>query len=161
MNTRLDNTKHTSLNESIAYVNSPQRELDEAVEYALALEDLLLALCEELDIDPDALVEDLQTPERAKEMRQKIRTARDNKSWARHERDEYHHLAGIAGTYSKEGERDHKGSARNAERRLATADRQQKALSAQDAKEKASKKLYGRGGKVVSAAKPAGAARKR
>lgn len=57
MNTRLTNTKHVSLNESIAYVNSPQRELDEATEYAHALEDILLALCEELDIDPETLVE--------------------------------------------------------------------------------------------------------
>lgn len=59
MNTRLTNDKHTSLNESISYVNSPQRELDEAVEYALALEEVLLALCEELELDPQALVEDI------------------------------------------------------------------------------------------------------
>ena len=58
MNTRLTNTKHTSLNESIAYVNSHQRELDEATEYAAQLEDLVLALCEELELDPQALVED-------------------------------------------------------------------------------------------------------
>ena len=161
MNTRLDNTKHLSLNESIAYVNSPQRELDEAVEYAAALEDLLLALCEELEIDPDALVEDLQTPERAKEMRQKIRTARENKREARVAQSDYRHLADLGDRYGSVTSDGHRQDARNASRRLATADRQQKALSAQDAKEKASKKLYGRGGKVVSAAKPAGAARKR
>lgn len=161
MNTRLNNDKHLSLNESIAYVNSPQRELDEAREYAAALEDLLLALCEGLDIDPDALVEDLQTPERAKEMRKKIRTARDNKSWARHERDENRHLEDLAKPFGRDASDGHRQDARNAERRRATAERQQKTLSAQDAKEKASKKLYGRGGKVVGAVKPAGAARKR
>ena len=72
MNTRLNNTKHVSLNESIAYVNSPQRELDEAREYALALEEVLLALCEGLDIDPEALVEDVMTAARQKEHEKRL-----------------------------------------------------------------------------------------
>lgn len=154
MNTRLTNTKHLSLNESIAYVNSPQRELDEAREYALALEEVLLALCEGLDIDPEALVEDLQTPERAKEMRQKLRTARDRSSTARRDKSDFNHLADLGDRYGSVTSGDHRQEARNASRRLATAERQRKTLSAQDQREKNSSKLYGKGGKVVSKAKP-------
>lgn len=55
---RFNNTNHRSLNESIAKVQNPQVALDEALEYTAMLEAVILDICEELDLDPDALVED-------------------------------------------------------------------------------------------------------
>ena len=133
MNTRLTNTKHASLNESIAYVNSPQRELDEAREYALALEEVLLALCEELDIDPHALLEDLQTPARKREMDKQI-----ERQEARVDR------AGMPPSPFSRG----KGANRqrmSRDREIAKAN----TLWNRREREELSKKTYGRGGKVV------------
>jgi len=54
---RLNNDTYRSLNESINRVQNPQAALDEAMEYTAALEEVLLSLCEELNIDPQTLVE--------------------------------------------------------------------------------------------------------
>jgi hypothetical protein len=64
---RFDHDTYRSLNSSISQVQNPQAALDEALEYTALLEEVLLALCEELDIDPEALMEDIQTPERRAE----------------------------------------------------------------------------------------------
>ena len=70
---RTNHNTFRSLNESIARIQNPIAALDEAMEYTAALEAVLLALCEELDLDPQALLEDLQTPERDHEMYSSIR----------------------------------------------------------------------------------------
>lgn len=69
---RFNNTNHRSLNESIAKVQNPQQTLDEALEYTAALESVILSICEELEIDPDELVEMAQTKERAAEMKKNL-----------------------------------------------------------------------------------------
>jgi len=56
---RFDHDTYRSLNESIAKVQNPQAALNEALEYTAALEAALLALCEELGLDPEALMEDV------------------------------------------------------------------------------------------------------
>jgi hypothetical protein len=56
---RFDHDTYRSLNESISQVQNPQAALNEALEYTALLEEVLLALCEELDIDPQALMEDV------------------------------------------------------------------------------------------------------
>ena len=55
---RFDNTKFRSLNETISHIDQPQTAVDE---YTELLESVLLALCEELELDPNALLEDFQT----------------------------------------------------------------------------------------------------
>ena len=135
MNTRLTNTKHLSLNESIAYVNSPQRELDEAVEYARALEEVLLALCEELGIDPAALVEDIQTGERENEMFYKRRSLQDKE-------DSAGDRAVLSGSKNKDKKKELNKKWSAAKRALEKHDRR-------DRVEKDSSRLYGKGGKVV------------
>jgi hypothetical protein len=72
---RFDHDTYRSLNESISQVQNPHAALNEALEYTAALEEVLLALCEELGLDPEALMEDLQTPEREREMRPLVRKA--------------------------------------------------------------------------------------
>jgi hypothetical protein len=79
---RFDNDTYRSLNESIEQVQNPQAALNEALEYASALEEVLLSLCEELDLDPQALMEDIQTPEREREMRPLMRKARKQQAAA-------------------------------------------------------------------------------
>jgi len=59
---RFDNSKFRSLNETITHMNEPQVSVDE---YTELLESVLLALCDELELDPNELLEDYQTPERA------------------------------------------------------------------------------------------------
>ena len=73
---RFDHNTYRSLNESISHVQNPQAALDEALEYAEFLEDVLNDICEELGLDPQALVEDIQTAERARELNNKIRRVR-------------------------------------------------------------------------------------
>ena len=55
---RFNTNTFRSLNESIAYVQNPQAALEEAMEYTAALEEVILDLCEKLELDPQALVED-------------------------------------------------------------------------------------------------------
>jgi hypothetical protein len=61
---RFDNANFRSLNETITHIDEPQVSVDE---YTELLESVLLALCEELELDPNELLEDFQTPERAKQ----------------------------------------------------------------------------------------------
>ena len=61
---RFDNTKFRSLNETISHIDQPQTAVDE---YTELLESVLLALCEELELDPVALLEDWETTERKNE----------------------------------------------------------------------------------------------
>lgn len=68
---RFTNDTFRSLNESIARVQNPQAALDEAMEYTAILEEVILSLCEELDLDPQALVEDAVTAGRKSELSKK------------------------------------------------------------------------------------------
>jgi hypothetical protein len=68
---RTNHNTFRSLNESIARIQNPQAALDEAMEYNELLETVLLALCEELELDPNALLEDVQTYERSQETEKK------------------------------------------------------------------------------------------
>jgi hypothetical protein len=68
---RFNTNTFRSLNESIARIQNPQAALDEAMEYTALLETVLLALCEELELDPNALLEDVQTYERSQETTKK------------------------------------------------------------------------------------------
>ena len=69
---RFTNDTFRSLNESITRIQNPLAALDEAMEYTAALEAVILQLCEELEIDPQALVEDVMTAERQKEHEKKL-----------------------------------------------------------------------------------------
>lgn len=69
---RFNTDTFRSLNESIARVQNPQAALAEAMEYTAALEAVILALCEELELDPKALVEDVMTAERNREHQKKL-----------------------------------------------------------------------------------------
>ena len=69
---RFNTDTFRSLNESIARVQNPQAALAEAMEYTAILEEVILSLCEELEIDPQALVEDIMTAERQKEHEKKL-----------------------------------------------------------------------------------------
>jgi hypothetical protein len=72
---RFDHDTYRSLNESISQVQNPQAALNEALEYASFLEGILDTLCEELGLDPQAVMEDIQTAEREREMRPLVRKA--------------------------------------------------------------------------------------
>jgi len=65
---RFNTDAFRSLNKNIAAVQNSQAAIAEAMEYTSALESVLLALCEELEIDLNSLLEDLQTTEREEEM---------------------------------------------------------------------------------------------
>jgi len=54
---RLTTQKYSSLNKSITSVQNPEAALQEALEYTAVLETVILSLCEELDLDPQELVE--------------------------------------------------------------------------------------------------------
>lgn len=58
---RFNTDTFRSLNESIARVQNPQAALAEAMEYTAILEEVILSICEELELDPQALVEDALT----------------------------------------------------------------------------------------------------
>jgi hypothetical protein len=64
---RFTNTEYRSLNESISHVANPAAALARAEEYAELLEEVVAALCAELEIDPQALVEDVMTGARMRE----------------------------------------------------------------------------------------------
>jgi hypothetical protein len=119
---RLTNDKHQSLNESISHVANPAAALARAEEYAELLEEVITALCEELEIDPQELVEDIQTAERRREM--SVKSARAN-----------------AAAYSLRGRTD--TEARKI--RKAAADQNK-----QDSKEHRSKAVYAAGGRKIT-----------
>ena len=64
---RFTHNEFRSLNESISHVANPAAALAQAEEYAALLEDVITALCEEMEIDPSALVEDVMTAGRMRE----------------------------------------------------------------------------------------------
>ena len=79
---RFSSKQYRSLNEAINNVQDPQYYTTE--EYTEILEDLVEALCEELDVDPNQLLEDYQTPERAAQTdRLRMRTRKAAQSAAR------------------------------------------------------------------------------
>ena len=127
---RFNTNTFRSLNESIARIQNPQAALDEAMEYTALLETVLLALCEELDLDPNKLFEDIQTPERAEEMGKKER-----KAGADHDRK-------LQKAFDR-GENE--GSPK-----IRKIDRDYAKIANRDFKEKSDPdRLYGKGGKVV------------
>ena len=70
-------------------MSTPQNlheELTNTQNYITALEGAILHICEGLEIDPAALVEDLQTPARAQEMRKKIAALRKQNAAERKDR---------------------------------------------------------------------------
>lgn len=69
---RFNTDTFRSLNESIARIQNPQAALAEAMEYTAILEEVILSLCEELELDPQALVEDVMTVAREKEHQKKM-----------------------------------------------------------------------------------------
>ncbi len=152
---RFDHDNYRSLNESIAKVQNPQAALDEALEYASFLEGILDNLCEELDIDPQALMEDIQTAEREREMRPLVRKAIKKQDAARADtarETERRAMRGdpvmrnwdlknIRAKYSKKYGLRKKGGPNE--------------IIARDNKErKDSTTLYGKGGKKVATLKP-------
>lgn len=54
---RFNTDTYRSLNESITEVQNPQTALNEARDYAALLESVVVDLCEEFGLDPDAVME--------------------------------------------------------------------------------------------------------
>lgn len=119
------------------YLNESHRlseELQNEVEYSELLENILVELIGEEAFY--GLFEDLQTPERAKEMSQlkrKAKTKADRDSQEAYE----------------EGESGSAESAARAHDKAADSAYREIQLHRKDAKEKASKKLYGKGGNIL------------
>lgn len=132
---RFNNTNHRSLNESIARVQNPQVALDEALEYTAALEAVILSICEELEIDPDALIEDLMTTGRQREMERKIRQQGKRTSAAVKKAE-----AALPG-----GKKARSATSRRFQKEFEKS----QALGKQYDKEAKSHKIYGKGGKVL------------
>jgi uncharacterized protein (DUF3084 family) len=132
---RFDHDTYRSLNESIAHVQNPQAALNEALEYTAALEAVLLSLCEELDLDPRDLMEDIQTPERRAEAaaQRKKQVKKLNTNLARFQKTKI-------GTAANE--RAYKSSRRESEKTG-------KMDAAHEREQRATTRLYGKGGKVV------------
>lgn len=128
---RFTNTEYRSLNESISHVANPALALAEAEEYAALLEETLVALCEEMEIDPQELVEDIQTPARKREMDKKENAAIAKAAAA--QPSSYRRLAALA-------------QYRSAKKKAVSV------MQQNDAEAK-SKKLYGVGGKVIATRK--------
>jgi len=125
---RFDNNNFRSLNESINYVQNPHRELDEALEYADTLETVILSICEELEIDPDELVEMAVTAQRDREVDRKLQKINRK-------------MRKIEGGSSVIVGKDIKPYKK--------LEKQGNKLYNRYKREKLSKKLYGRGGKVL------------
>ena len=66
------------LETSSSYYDSKTGAMDESTDYTELLESVLLALCEELELDPNQLLEDFQTPEREQETAGELRRAQGN-----------------------------------------------------------------------------------
>jgi len=122
---RLNTEKYSSLNESIASVQNPEAALQEALEYSAALETVILSLCEELDLDPQELVEDVMTQERERELSKKMKEA--NKKTEAKRKQSY---AGFDKAYKRS-----------------------QALGKRYEKEGSSHKVFGKGGKLIKGIK--------
>ena len=133
---RFSSKQYRSLNEAINNVQDPQYYTTE--EYTEILEDLVEALCEELDVDPYDLFEDVQTPARGRETRQQLKRLRNTANTKER-------LWSKTAPFSN--------SSVKAENELdAAADRvDNKVIS--NYKERRSKKVFGRGGKIVTRTK--------
>jgi hypothetical protein len=85
----------------------------EAIEdYTSVLEEALVALCEEMEIDPAALVEDIQTDERYQEMRIKGVQARSDAQRVRGRRDaEARKIRKAAADHDKQDSKEHRSKA--------------------------------------------------
>jgi len=122
---RFNTDKFRSLNETISHIDQPQVPADE---YTELLESVLLALCAELELDPDVLLEDFQTPERAAEMKTKRKRSQ------------------AAQLKLKAAERIR---SRKANAKIDKAEYKSEADTAKDRTEKRSDSMYGKGGKVI------------
>jgi len=122
---RLNTEKYSSLNESIASVQNPEAALQEALEYTAALETVILSLCEELNLDPQELVEDVMTQERERELSKKMKEA-NKKTDAKRKQNS----AGFNKAYKRS-----------------------QALGKRYEKEGSSHKVFGKGGKVIKGIK--------
>ena len=122
---RFNTDKFRSLNETISHIDQPQIPTDE---YTELLESVLLALCEELELDPDVLLEDFQTPERAAEMKTKRKRSQ------------------AAQLKLKAAERIR---SRKANAKIDKAEYKSEADTEKDRTEKRSDSMYGKGGKVI------------
>ena len=127
---RFSSKQYRSLNEAINNVQDPQYYTTE--EYTEILEDLVEALCEELELDPNQLLEDFQTPEREQETAGELRRAQGN---ARRKAKAWH--PNTNKSYEQEREFDH------------SVDKLTSKVS-QVAKERRSRKVFGKGGKTVA-----------
>lgn len=130
---RFNTDTFRSLNESIARVQNPQAALAEAMEYTAALEAVILALCEELELDPQALVEDIMTVERQKELAGKMK-----KQGAKTQAE-----------YEKTKKLRDQGRLKGDTRAFKKAYAKSQKLGARYNKEGESHKVYGKGGKVL------------
>jgi hypothetical protein len=122
---RFDHNTYRSLNASISQVQNPQAALDEALEYASFLEGVLETLCEEMGLDPVSLLEDVQTFERERE------TQAETQGLIRQ---------------SDAGRRKNTAAG---DKEVRSAEAKLRHRAKRDAKERASKQLYGKGGKVI------------
>ena len=130
--------KFRSLNESILSVTNPQPEITQE-EYIELLESALESIAEELECDVDDLVEDMaQTPQRTRQLASKIDKAERSKR------------PGGIGTpeYSDKQYNSTKSGAKKL-RGYRKAEKDEKSGIKLFNKEVGSKKLYGRGGRVL------------
>ena len=134
---RTDNDTYRSLNESINAVQNPQVALHEAQEYASVLEAALEFVCEKLEITPDELMEMAVTAARAREHNRAIDRA-DHRAWA------YTNPNNRQGMW-KDGKAKSPAHIKKGKGLEKAYDSAVKKLD----KERASKTLYGRGGKVL------------
>ena len=132
---RFDNNNFRSLNESINYVQNPHEALDEALEYADTLESVILSICEELEIDPDDLVEDVMTAERERELSGKM-ARQGRRTQAAYDRDQ---------AQRESGKRKAGSDSPSFRKQLAKSDKLGKRYN----REMESHKVYGRGGKLM------------
>ena len=125
--------KFRSLNEAIESVTNPQPELTQN-EYIELLESALISIAEELECDVDDLVEMAQTPQRKRQLIAKIHKAESQQSYN--------------SPSDARSMRSTKSGAKQLDR-AKKADKDVKRGVNLFNKEVGSKKLYGRGGRVL------------
>ena len=119
-----------NMRQSLNKKNKAVAESVESAEYTELLESVLLALCEELALDPNALLEDFQTPAREKAMSAKL--SKTDTDWQKKVNASY-------AKHSRLHDRLEKGYHK---------------IKNEIEKEKSSSKVYGKGGKIVKKTKP-------
>jgi hypothetical protein len=132
--------KFQSLNESILSVTNPQPEFTQE-EYIELLESALESIAEELECDVEDLLEDVQTPQRTRQLRSMIDKAEKGKR-----------PGGIA--TAEYSDKQYNSTKSGAKKLLGyrKAEKDEKSGIKLFNKEAGSKKLYGRGGKVIKKA---------